>query len=95
MLGASGFVAQVSDRIAVNVIFAHEQGLQPVAETLCAFANRGHNIERQVKRPVPLAVEAPARDRRAFARQGRERPCRIMPAIAASLKPQAKPPSAR
>lgn len=61
-------VAKVRDVFAVEIIFAHGQGLQTADKPLSAFADRRHDIEREVESGVTFAIEASARQRGAFAR---------------------------
>lgn len=61
-----GIVTQVGNVRAVDIVFAHQQRLQPVAEPLCAFAHGSYDIERKIECGFALAVETAAGDRRAF-----------------------------
>lgn len=88
-------IAQVGNLLAVDFIFTHEEGSQSMAEPLCAFSDRSHDIQGKVKRRFSLPIKTTAGDGRPFPGQRRERPRRIMASVTASLKSQAKPPSAR
>ncbi len=88
-------VAQVGHAFAVHIILTHRERLQALGEALGAFAERRHHIERQVERRFALAIEAAAGDGGAGAGKRGEGPGRVVGAVAAPGKPQAKPPRAK
>lgn len=89
------FVAQIGNRFAIDIIFAHRERVQPLTEALRAFTERRHDIEREIERCFPFAVVPPSDPGSPLARDRRKGPPWVVSTIAPASKPQANPPKAR
>lgn len=84
-----GVVAEIGNGLAIDIILADRHWWNAMRQSLAALGDRSADLQRGIERRFALAVETTAGNRRAFTRQRRERPARIVRAIANARKSQA------
>ena len=93
-LSTSPFGPQVEDVLNIDFVGAYREGRKALRKTMAHFDEQAFNRKTEIKSGRSTRIETTALQSGTFAGDRRERPFRIMTAIAGSAKPQANPPTA-
>ena len=95
MFGAGLNSPQIGDVVTGDLVGAQDAWIDLVSETLIGLLHGSYDVQAEVKSRHASRVETGSPDCCSIAREGLERPLRIMRAKARLLKPHANPPIAR